>query len=193
MYMCVRVWMGVLVYVWWWDDWDDPLYMDLRTSPVFSSFWGQVYFQAYRHLYCLVWRENKRKQQHLNKCLFNAWLLSVSKGCHVVALLLTQGLRGEDEQKKKSSSSWNHGALPCLRDAESRLIMRDFGNLHLVFLQLTATAPPPPSLPALLAPPASRLQPFLTELFHWGFLKSSISQVTVSALHPVGASLYFWE
>lgn len=128
--------------------------MDWRTSPGFSSCWGQVYFQASRHLYCLGWRE---KKNNLSKCFFNSSVFLVGKGCQMVALLLTKGLGGEEEQKEKSGSSWNHGALPCLWGAESRLIMYDYCNLHLVFLQMTATAPPPTITPR--PPPASRLQP----------------------------------
>lgn len=126
-YMCTNmsVWVCVVVMRCF-----ETLCMDWRMSPVFSSFWGQVYSQASQHLYCL----DGEKKKHLSKCIFNATLLSVREGCQMVALQLTKGLTGQEEQKENSSSSWSHGALPCLCDVESRLITCDCGNLNFIFI-----------------------------------------------------------
>lgn len=73
--MCVWGWVVVMRCL-------ETLCMNWRMSPVFSSFWGQVYSQAFHHLYCLEGEKKKKKSIWAN-VFFNASPWSVREGCQM--------------------------------------------------------------------------------------------------------------
>lgn len=91
------------------------MFMDSKTSPVFSSFWSRVYSSASRHLFGLG-VERKTREMFQLTCV-SQW----ERACQVEALLLTKGLAGQEEQKEERCSLWSHGSaeLPVWRRTRS--------------------------------------------------------------------------